>query len=502
LLHISFSGDRRSCSDRLADSRPANDLIFTKNQSNLRRNGVMRQAFALLLFLAAHALSAQTLAPAPPNQPLSLADALAIAQDKYPAIKTALEQQAAAQHQIGVAKTVYLPRLDVLWQTNRATDNNRTGLLLPQSVLPSISGPVAGDAPGRSAWSSAGGALMSWQPFDFGARAAQVNVAQKSARAAVSATDLTRLGIVAATSNAYLDVVAAHQLVTVAQANVRRMQTFAESVHVLVNNKLRPGADASQADAQLALVRTQLIQAQTQERVRLAALADFLELPGQQVKVDAAGVLSAAPAADPEATSIDAHPAVQEEAALIERQRAQLQILSRSYVPVFNLLGSISGRGTGIDAQGNFMGGTSGLAPNTLNWAGAVQVTFPAFDIFTIQREKKVQAANVRAEQMRYQQTVDDLSAQVEQALATLDGAKQIAQNTPLEVAAARQSEQQQRTRFQSSLATVVEVAVAESVLTQAEGDDAIARINVWRALASLAAARGDVAPFLKMLGK
>jgi outer membrane protein TolC len=280
------------------------------------------------------------------------------------------------------------------------------------------------------------------------------------------------------------------------------MQTFADSVHVLVDNKLRPGADASQADAQLALAKTQLIQAQTQEKVRLAALADFLELSTQQVKVDPASVLSAPPAADPEANPVNAHPAAQEEAALVEKQKAQLHVLNRSYVPVFHLLGSISGRGTGLDGQGNFMGGTAGLAPNTLNWAGAVQVSFPAFDIFTIHREKQVQADNIRAEQMHYQQTMDDLSTRVEQAQATLDGARQVAQNTPIEVAAARQSEQQQRTRFQSSLATVVEVAIAESVLTQAEGDDAIARINVWRALADLAVARGDVAPFLKMLGK
>jgi outer membrane protein TolC len=103
---------------------------------------------------------------------------------------------------------------------------------------------------------------------------------------------------------------------------------------------------------------------------------------------------------------------------------------------------------------------------------------------------------------MRYQQTMDDLSSQVEQAQATLSGARQVAENTPVEVAAARQSEQQQRTRFQSSLATVVDVAVAESVLTQAESDDAIARLNVWRALAGLAVARGDVTPFLNLLGK
>lgn len=436
------------------------------------------------------------------NRPLSLADALTLAQDKYPAIKAALEQQAAAQNQILVARTAYLPRADALWQTNRATDNNRTGLLLPQSVLGSISGPVAADAAGKSAWSSAVGALFQWQPFDFGVRAGQVNVAQKGATAAANATNLTRLEIAAATASAYLDVVAAHQLERVARANVTRMQTFSDSVHVLVDNKLRPGADASQADAQLALARTQLIQAQTQEKVRLAALAEFLELPTQQIKIDPASVLAAPPTVGPEAYSINAHPAAQEEAAIVERQKAQLHVLSRSYAPTFDLLASISGRGTGLDRLGNFTGGTSGLAPNTLNWAGAIQVTFPAFDIFTIRQEKKVQSANVRAEQMHYQQTMDNLSAQVEQAQATLVGAREVAQNTPIEVTAAQQSELQQRARFQASLASVVEVAVAESVLTQTEADDAIARLNVWRALAGLAVAQGDVKSFLNLLGK
>jgi hypothetical protein len=38
--------------------------------------------------------------------------------------------------------------------------------------------------------------------------------------------------------------------------------------------------------------------------------------------------------------------------------------------------------------------------------------------------------------------------------------------------------------------------------LTQAEGDDAIARLSVWRALAGLAVAQGDVTSFLNLLGK
>jgi outer membrane protein len=88
----------------------------------------------------------------------------------------------------------------------------------------------------------------------------------------------------------------------------------------------------------------------------------------------------------------------------------------------------------------------------------------------------------------------------VQQAQAQLAGAREVALNTPIELSAAQQSEAQQRARFQAGLATVIDVAAAESVLVQAEADDAVARLNVWRAMAAEAAARGDLTPFLSQL--
>jgi hypothetical protein len=39
-------------------------------------------------------------------------------------------------------------------------------------------------------------------------------------------------------------------------------------------------------------------------------------------------------------------------------------------------------------------------------------------------------------------------------------------------------------------------------VLAQAEGDDAVARLNVWRALAGVAEAQGDLTPFVQLIKK
>ncbi len=431
---------------------------------------------------------------------MTLEQVMEAAEARYPAIKAAQAQQRAAQGAIGVAKTAYLPRTDLLWQTNRATANNILGLLLPQTVIPSVTGEVLPSDPTRSAWNSAGGALLSWQPFDFGARGAKVEVARQGSEAAKQAASLTKLEVSANAGSAFFDLAAAEQLVTVAQANVRRYESFAKVVHVLVDNSLRPGADAAQADAQLALARNQLIQAQTQETLRRSALAEYLQTTQAQAKIDASQVLASLPVTDLESTAAMQHPAVLEEHALSLQQEAQKRFLDRSYVPVFSTSGMVFGRGAGTNASGPLPGGTAGLAPDILNWGAGIQVSFAAFDFFNLRDQRRVQEANVEAEHARYNQSVSDVNAALERAQATLAGARQLAANSPVELAAAQTSEQQQQVRYRSGLATVVDVAAAEGVLAQGEGDDAIARLGVWRAELGIAAAQGDLQPFLQML--
>ncbi len=464
---------------------------------------------AIIVFILSGAVRAQTASPKPESQPgsqasqakLTLVEAIQKAEQNYPRIRAAAEQRLSAEASVGVARAAYLPRTDLLWQTNRATANNIYGLLLPQSVIPSISGPVLPSDP-RSAWSSAGGALLSWQPFDFGYRRAQVDYARDFANAAGAGEKLTRLDIALATANAYFDLAAAQQFTAVAQANVDRLQVFAKVVGVLVKQELRPGADTAQAEADFARARTQLIRAQTEVVSRRAVLANLVGLPTAQLVLDDQHLLTNIPSETLPDGQLNLHPAAQRESALVNQQEARLNALSRSYVPQFDAQAAISGRGAGTALAGSFPGGANGLAPDTMNWALGFQVTFPAFDFFSLRSQKKAQEANVRAERHRYQETLLDLSVQVQQAQAELEGARQAAQNTPLELAAARQSETQQRARFDAGLATVVDVSAAESLLVQAEADDVVARLSVWRAYAALAAAHGDLNQFLAQLGQ
>jgi len=186
--------------------------------------------------------SALAFAQEAPPQTLTLDAAVDLAEGNYPAIRVAKAQAQSASEEIGLARTAYLPRLDLLWQENRATTNNIFGALLPQTIIPPISGPVLGTKSfSTSTFGSAGGALLSWEPFDFGGRNANVNVARAFTRQANAAVGVTQLDVATSAADAFLAFLANQEAVRAAGANVSRAQTFAEVVRTLVKNQLRAG---------------------------------------------------------------------------------------------------------------------------------------------------------------------------------------------------------------------------------------------------------------------
>jgi outer membrane protein len=466
--------------------------------SNSRR--YLRAMTVTLILMGSVRATARAQTTEAAKKALTLEEAVHFALKNYPAVRASLERVKAAEAGVGLARTDYLPRADMVWQTNRATDNNITGLVLPQSIIAPISGPVPTDTSNRSAWGSAAGLLFSWEPFDFGYRAAKVGAARAARDQAAAEASLTRLDVAVGTVNAYLTVLAAQRTTQAAEADVQRRETFDKAVRVLVDNQLRAGADASRADAELARARVNLARARQQEKISRAALVDILGLPDTSVEVQESSLPVTAPDGSPETAPITSNPVAEVQHARLEEAQAQVHILDRSYYPKLYFQSSVYGRGSGWDPAGNFAGGTTGLGPDRSNWAAGLTVTFPVFDIFAIRSRKAVESANERAEAARYDQDLQDLTGQLRKAQASLEGARQVAQNTPVELDAARTTETQERSRYQAGLATLVEVADAQSLLVQAETDDALARLAVWQNLAAVAASQGDLQPFLQFL--
>jgi outer membrane protein TolC len=450
---------------------------------------------SILILACARPAAAQT---TPPAFPVTLQQAIQYAADNYPAIRASMARVAAQESGVELARTAYLPRLDSSVQINRATRNNVAGLLLPGTVVPGISGPVSDDWSSSTIWGSAAGLLVSWEPFDFGLRGASVDVARTQVTRAMASEALTRLDVEIRTGEAFLRLAAAQETVRAARANVERQEVFSQAGGVLVKNQLRPGADDSRAQAELALARIQLIQAEQAEQIARAGLAQWLGAAPADVRISGEPLLDVSPQPPASLPAPAAHPLAASQMAAIESSRALQAALGSSFAPRVNLQSAFSLRGTGATALGAHLGGANGLEFDTPNWAVGLTATFPLFDWFAIRERQRIEALGERAEVATYDRVTRELATQSEQARAEMEGARRVAENTPVQLASARVLEQQSRARYDAGLATIVEVADSQRLLLQAEVGDAVARLGVWRALLAVASASGDISALLK----
>jgi outer membrane protein len=282
---------------------------------------------------------------------------------------------------------------------------------------------------------------------------------------------------------------------------VDRWQTIDQAVHTLVDNNLRPGADASRADSQLALAKVQLYQAQQTEDVALATLASLMGAAGSDIRLDAGKLLNLPPINTLPGVVPVTNPLAEDQMAVVRQVQAQEKVLDRTDYPRFFIEADGFGRGSEVPANGSIIGNANGLLAGRGDWVAGITITFPnLFDFKALSAQKQMANATERSQQALYNKTIQDLTGQVQAALAQLKGAQLVAQQTPIELAAAQATETQSHARYQANLATIIEVAEAEGLLAQAQMDDAVARLSVWRGLFGLAYAQGDLQPFLNVL--
>src|SRR6185312_6620329 len=308
--------------------------------------------------------------------PLRLADAVARAVEHYPAVIAAQRQSDQAQAAVALRRTDALP--DVRWtaQFDRATDNNTPGLLLGNG-LPTISGPVAAHYAWQGYTTSSGGAVLSWEAYDFGRRAAGVDFYRQLSLRSQEQVRETQLEVGAHAADVYLAMLAAGQSVALAAADVERWRTLDRLVHVLVDQQLRPGADGSRIDAELAAAELALARANDELARQQAALAEAVGAPLETMTLAGEDLLARAPDEDGGVNGtalggtppLDAAPLLRAQQFIIRATQANQRQLRLSDRPRFSLLASGYGRGTSLLAGTRLLPDWNGIAPiGAGNW--------------------------------------------------------------------------------------------------------------------------------------
>ena len=386
-------------------------------------------------------------------QSFTLGQALDYAAQHYPAVRAAVEQVNASAAGVDVARAAYLPRVDSLWQWNRATANNIFGQVLPQSVIPAMSGPVLSTTSSGSVWGTAAGALFAWEPYDFGLRSAGVASAEAAVARARAGETLTRLDVEHAVAAAFLNLVAAQRAVAALGADVERRDQLARTVHTLVDNQLRAGAEASRADAEGAAARTRLIQARQGVAVAQATLTRVLgfECVARQHRCRCAARERSCRRPGCRATAVASDGAGAPRRGGCRPRAAG--VLARTDRPRVYLQSSVFARGSGANPSGELDGGLDGLGLERANWAAGVQIVLPnLFDFASLRARKAAAAATERAEAALYSEAILTVASDAMWRWPCWRRRGRSRPNTPLQLAAARQSEAQARARYDAGL--------------------------------------------------
>jgi outer membrane protein TolC len=311
---------------------------------------------------------------------------------------------------------------------------------------------------------------------------------------------LTQLEVAMAVGDAYIDVLMAQESRQALQANLERRQTFAKTVDVLVRNQLRAGVDGSRAQAEMAVARTQLLEAEQVERSHMATLAQVLGMSDTPIVINDPVLRSF-----PQKSVSDKKDPAQHPLALVQKAAADIpkkreEALAQAWVPKFNLQSAFFGRGSGWDNQGNRDSGGNGLLPDVPNWAVGLTATFSLLDFSAIRAQQQQEHYRNLAETARYDRVIQELTAQQVKARSLMESTKRIAENTPLQLQAAHLTESQAAAQFKAGLATVVDVAEAQRLVVQAVVDDARARLGVWKALLALSGVQGELSQFISLV--
>jgi outer membrane protein TolC len=314
-------------------------------------------------------------------------------------------------------------------------------------------------------------------------RGAELSAARANESAADASLIDARFQQSLATTNQFLDALAAAQLVRVREASVRRAE---EQLKVSVA-KLRAGS-ATRSDSLRSLVtlgntQLDLITTQTDLATAEANLARLIGESGRVRAADDSAFYGVAPVLDTQAIRLEAEsksPRVQSAVSSASAARADVRASRSGYWPTLALSANTGWNG---NRENDYTLLNQRQISLALRWS-----LFDRFDreLNIVQREADLDVAEATAADAKR-----GVEAELQKWLAQLDAAKARIQITQTSVAAATEDLRVQQERYRVGASTIVDVLTSQEALNQAEVDVVNARFDYLRAKAQLEALIG-----------
>lgn len=444
-------------------------------------------AFAIGLLLTPVLLSAQSSGSA------TLRGLLRQAEVNYPLLKAKAATVQAAQKSITASQSTLIPVVMAAYQANYATNNNLVGMSFAQFVPP-ISGPPSAANSSTCYYGSTATLWMNWQPYTFGQREAQVNLATAGLQVAeadnVNEVFQQKIKVV----NAYLNVLTAQELINVSKENLLRTQANLAKATALVQSGIRPAVDTALYRAEEARATVDLLNAQNTQRQAAITLAQLVASDTTLQCADSSFILSTPIL--PSGLDSVRHPFLSLASSSIGLSVARRNVFAKSMMPMLDVWAATFARGSGVPTPQK-VDPIDGLNFQRYNYGVGLQISVPVLQFLRVGPQIDAEEYTTQSLQERYNDVSLQLRKQNEIADTALRNAIAITKESPLYYESAAFSYRAMFSRYQSGLATFADLQQAQYSLVKAETDNKLAFMNAWKALLNKASIAGDINVFL-----
>jgi outer membrane protein len=427
---------------------------------------------------------------------LSIREALKLAESNQPQLAASRDQARATGYDFDLTKNTLVPDLTVGYQADYFTFNNTGGTYYPGLLMPMI-GPEQSENRDLSIPTTALAALLKWQPFTFGQRAAAEGQATAQFRLANTHYDEQLFQLQFAVITTYMEAVYLKGVTASLQGGVDRAGTALDQSLVLARQGLRAGIDTVQFQSVMAqaemdyLGALKLYDTQVLELTRLTGLPDGADgiLLGDTL------LATRMPVWTDTTRSFTNNPTYRLYADQKALSEANLQQIERAWRPSIDLWANAYARGSGLEYNGVVMDNQAWNL-NRFNYGLGFQVSFPILQFSAVRLRKQQYRYFLKADEERLSQVSINLEKQIRVALSNLRSSELQASHVPTLLKAASDAYQGLQVSYRSGLIDFTRLAGAQFQLLQAEVTGTSARIQTWKALLELAVASGDLSLF------
>ncbi|MCC7530831.1 MAG: TolC family protein [Candidatus Melainabacteria bacterium] len=444
--------------------------------------------------------------PVRPTQAITIREAVDVSLRNYPQITSKLFKLRAAKANVTLAKTQYLPNLNIDTQVSGVTPNRIASVVMNNvsgfDTVPVDSGPPVSSTTLKPELNNLQGLNLNWLLVDYGMRKANDRFAYADARTARADVALTKLDVAFHAADAFLDAVAAKQIIRSTTAALEHMEAANLRAKTLVAAGLRPGVDAADWDYEVAKTKIGLIKAEKNTRIALVDLAEKMGIASTDLDIVSEPLVRRPLAVNYLApVDLTSHPLARMKEAEVYRWKAKWDVLDKAWRPHLWLNASVWGRGSGAGKSVNPVGAVAGgFLPQVFNYMVGVSYSFPVLEYYPLKAQKDMARSNQMAAKADFELAMQVLERKDARARIQLEMTRKVAQQTPTLVESARVREIKVLKRYSAGLTNMVSLADAEKALAEAEVEDALAQIDVWRSILHLGYVQGDLGPFLQLV--